>query len=340
MQNSKLNVLVLYVLLSYPLFYFSYKFCLPDFGGDDFFSYYSMYKSWDFNGVPCPFNMRIVSSFLIFLMNKTGFYYDTETVFHTVHPEYSQQVFFNAVFFNYLCVILTCFIIYKTVSRIAGNPFFAFLAGSLYLLGFGTIFFALKPISESCGILLLAWAFYLYLKRSNWIYAVFLLALFQREYLFISFAVLSLYDYIILKEKYLLGVVAGAVVFFGAYFVLRKTVFYTPHWDFQTSPATFFSTDTGIDLPSFIKQSVFISNLLFIYLLVIMHKKSRNMAFNRHYLAVTLLLLVQVMAMSVMARFGNSAGRYYYYNSPILIYYLFSELRPLLATYLRFKENV
>ena len=331
-----------FLLLSYPLFYYSYKFCLPDFGGEDFYSYYPLYKDWNFSAVDCPFNMRLISCFSIFLINKIGLYYNTEIVFTSFHPDYSQQVFFNAMLFNYFCVILTCFVIYKTVNLFAHNKLFSFIAACFYLLGFGTLFFTLKPMSESCGILLLSFAFYAYIEKKQMIYVVFLLAIFQREYIFIVFGIYSFIDYLYHREKYMLGVLIGSVICFSVYMVLRKTLFFTPTWDFQTSvPSLFYSlTHSGIAWWPFIKQTIFISNLFLIYLIVVVYKCILQLPIRKDFLIIILVLLVQVILMSIMAKFGNNAGRYFYYLSPILIYFTFLELKPLLMSYFHFEKHV
>lgn len=333
---------ILYTLLSYPLFYFSYKFGLPDYGGDDFFSYYPLYRDWDFAKVECPFNMRIISCFSIFLLNRIGLNYNTETAFMAMHPGYDHQVFFNAVLFNYICVILTCIVIYKTAKLISQNELFCFLAGCIYLLGFGTLFFSLKPLSESSGILILSIGFYFYARKSHWVFLLFPLALFQREYIFIVFGILAAYEFFLFRKKYYFWILLSSVLFFGIYFILRKTIFFTPRWNFQTSPASFLDalSDSGIDPASFIKQSIFISNLFWIYLCVLIYKKFNNLPFNKHYLIIIVLLLAQVLIMSILARFGNSAGRYFYYTSPILIFYLFTELKPVLSPYLKYRNDV
>ena len=45
----------IYLLLAFPMFYYVYKFGNPMFGTNDFFSYYRLYKDWDFTGVEAPF---------------------------------------------------------------------------------------------------------------------------------------------------------------------------------------------------------------------------------------------------------------------------------------------
>ena len=331
-----------YFLLSYPLFYFSYKFCLRDFGGQDFYSYYSLYKDWDFEPVMCPHNMRIISSFCIFLMYEIGFHYDTEIVFTKFYPYFDQQVFFNAIFFNYICVVLTCIVIYRLVLRNSDNKLYSFLAGCVYLLGFGTLFFSLKPTTESCGILLLSIAFYCYIKRSYWIYMVLCASLFQREYIFIVFGVISLIDFYFQRVKYCLGILTVSILLFVLFVILRKTFFYTPHFEYQTSLKTLFYSvlNLSTEWAPFLRQSILLSNLLFLYLLIVIYKWVHNISINNNYFVNVILLVIQVMIMCIMIQGENNAGRIFYYTTPVLIFYLFIELKSLLSPYIYFKSNV
>ena len=335
-------VLIVLILLSYPLFYFSYKFCLPDFGGEDYYAYQYLYKDWNFAKVPSPFNMRIISSFCVYIINHIGLDYNTETVFSVIHPAFSRQVFFNAVLFNYACVVATCFVVYQTILSFANNKFFALVGGCVYLLGFGTLFFALKPMSDSCGIFLMAIAFYFYSRKKYTIFLVLIISVFQREYIFIVFSIISLVEYFFVRQKYYLWIFIGSALCFIIYYVLRKTLFYTPHFESQTSPAVFVRSlfSPSIDWFPFFKQTLFISNLFFIYIFVIVYKKINHLTVNKIFLIAVLILLLQVILMSIMAHFGNNAGRYFYFISPILIFYLFIELKPLVERYFHFINNV
>lgn len=334
-------VLGLYILLSYPLFYFSYKFCLPDFGGQDFFSYYLLYDKWEFAKVQAPFNMRVISSYMIYLMHQSGLHYNTETVFNIFYPKLDQQVYFNAIFFNYITTVFTCFVMYLIAKKKFNNLFYAFCVGLLYLLGFGTLFFSLKPTSDALGVFLTALILLFYLKQSNWIYLVLFLSVFQREYIFFSFAILSFFDFTLHKQKYFLYILIASIVFFFQYYLLRKTFFFTPQFDYQTNIDTFIHSllRPTIDWPSFIKQSFFISNLLLMYLLIILYKKVSRYSINRHYLLIIAALFIQVVLMSIMAQFGNNAGRYFYYTTPILLYCIAVELKPMLSLYLKFNDK-
>src|ERR1700733_1889125 len=90
--------------LSYGLFYFSYKYYIPDFGGNDFFSYYPMYLH--------PFNYQVAESSWVYrqltavavhVVWKMGIFYDTTIAFST--PGYDKQVFFAAIFTNYIALL-------------------------------------------------------------------------------------------------------------------------------------------------------------------------------------------------------------------------------------------
>ena len=340
--NNGLIVTGIFILLSYPLFYFSYKFCLPEMGGMDYYSYRYLYDGWKFGEVASPFNMRLISSGCIYLMNQAGFCYNTETIFAAFHPDLSLQVYFNAVLFNYLCVVATCLVIYRILLKWFGNPVYSFLGGCLYLLGFGTLFFSLKPMSDSCGILLVAMSLYFYLQKSYWILPVFLLSVLQREYIFIIFGVVACVDLYFSRNRYHGILLIVSVLCFALYYVLRKTLFFTPQFEFQTSPVTFMQSllAPDIELLSFFKQTILISNILLTYFLVVLYKKANSIPFNKTHLITVLLLLAQVILMSIMARFGNNAGRYFYFTSPILIFYLFAELKPLVSRHIHFSDHV
>src|SRR4051812_41245299 len=113
--RSLIKIWVVYFLLIFPLFYFVYKYGTPNFGLKDFYDYYKMYKDWDIEHTEAPFNMRLVSSFFVYLMNKAGLYYDTETAYDVLGMD--KHVFFNAVFFNFLCVVTTCSVLFAMIQK-------------------------------------------------------------------------------------------------------------------------------------------------------------------------------------------------------------------------------
>jgi len=323
------NAAVLFVLLmlSYPLFYFSYKYTLPDMGGADYFHYLHLYENWDVEHTEAPFNMRIVGSYGTHLFNKAGLHYDTETVFATVHPELSQQTFFNALFFNYLCVLVSAFVMFHTAKARLNNSLLAFIGSLVFLLGFGTVFFLLKPANDACGVLLIAIGFHYYLKKSAWVYPILLLCVFQREYALMVFGMLAAVDYFFERHRYFAAVLLASIASFGLYYILRKTIFYSPLHDGQTKPGFFLQSllHPEVAWGPFIKQLALSCNLLWLYAAVIAYKMVNRMALNKRFLATVLVLFVQVVLMSIAAGFGNNTGRIFYFTSPIILFFVLLE---------------
>src|SRR5688572_9594016 len=116
-MNWKKYALLTFVftLLAYPMLYYAYKYGTPEFGGLDVYSYLKLYSDWDFAHVDSPFNQRLVSSFAVFLIHKSGLNYPTETAIAALKID--PQVYFSALFFNFLCVIATCLVVYRTVEK-------------------------------------------------------------------------------------------------------------------------------------------------------------------------------------------------------------------------------
>jgi hypothetical protein len=321
-------------LLSYPLFYFSYKYTLPDMGGADYFHYLHLYESWDLQSTAAPFNMRILGSYGTYLLNQTGLHYNTETVFAAAHPELSQQVFFNALLFNYLCVVLTALVIYHTAKLAGINNVLSFIGALVFLLGFGTLFFLLKPANDACGVLLIALGFDFYIRKSHWIYPVLALCIFQREYALMVFGIMAVIDYLHERNRYYTYTLMVSIVGFVAYYILRKTLFYTPHHDTETKAGFLIQSllHPQVDWAPFIKQLALSSNLLILFAVVLVCKKLRGYAIQKRFIWVVVTLFAHVFIMSIAAGLGNNAGRIFYFTAPIIVYFLLNESKELTRT--------
>jgi len=336
-RNTWLNntaLVVLLLLLSYPLFYFSYKYTLPDMGGADYFHYLHLYESWDLENTEAPFNMRILGSYGTYVLNQTGLHYNTETVFAAAHPELSQQVFFNALLFNYLCVVLTALVIYNTAKCMGINGVHSFIGALVFLLGFGTLFFLLKPANDACGVLLIALGFYYYIRKSPWIHLVLVLCIFQREYALMVFGIIATIDYLYERHRYFVYTLLSSIVCFAAYYVLRKTLFYTPLHDGQTKAGFFLQSllHPQVDWAPFIKQLALSCNLLILYAGVLVYKKLFGLAIQKRHVWIVITLFAHVIFMSIAAGFGNNTGRIFYFTAPILVYFLLHESMELVRT--------
>jgi hypothetical protein len=105
---AKLIRLVLLFAVSYGMLYFSYKYYLPQSGGNDFFQYYEMYRSpLDFSVARSPFVYRQVSAIATHLIYVTSIYYPNAIWFHDVG--YDQHLFFCSIahqlhFFGIYCL--------------------------------------------------------------------------------------------------------------------------------------------------------------------------------------------------------------------------------------------
>lgn len=321
------HVLLVYILLTFPIFYFVYKFGVLLGGYDDAKSYLKLFENLGSKEVPTPFNMRLLSASCVHFLEKTGLFYNTECSID-MHTFVNKRIFFNNVFFNFICISLTAFSLFLIFVKLNFSKLLSFLAGIIYLLGFGTIFYLMMPGVDALSVLIFTWVVYFYIQKSYWIVPLFMLLIFQREYYFLVFMVITVMDYFKYKRhKYYLHVFILSVVSFLIYYALRKTIFYTDHWNFQTSPGYLISSLLKFDFPflSLIKQSLMTMNIYFIYLFILIYKKAKGFNINKHFLYTSLMVLFQITALS-FATFGNNNGRYFCLNIPLILYYMLYEL--------------
>ena len=326
---------LIFLLLGFPLFYFVYKFGDPEPLAHDFFQYYWLYKDFDSGRVIAPHNMRLVGAFFVHLFYKTNFFYDTATAFDKYEAwGFLKQVYFNALLFNYLSVAATCLLLYQLLIKHFKNVLFSFCGALLYLLGFGTIFYELAPLTDAFSILLFVIAFKAYLDKKLYILIPLLLLIFQREYILIALGTFALIDYLYHKDLYFLKVVFACTLFFVIHVLLRKTVFYTPHLDYQAS-GDYFSSNLfhlNYSLSSYLKQLVMTLNLFFLYLGIVLYKKIKGLSFDGFSLIKILILFIQINLICHLAGHGTNCGRYFYMLTPLIIFILMKEVIPALTT--------
>jgi hypothetical protein len=328
-QLIKLNLalFVLFTLLAFPLFYFVYKYSSPYVGMIDFFDYYKLYKNMDYHSADSPLNMRLVSSFFIYCMSRSGLFYDTMTQID--NAPFDKVIYFNAVFFNYLSVVATCVMIYHLARQRNQPVLMSFLAGILYLLGFGTIFFQLMPLADAFSVLLLTFLLWGYYKKSYWIALPLLVLIFQREYIFLAFGLIVFIDYLKYKQKYYLAALIFTIACFAAYVILRKLYFETERYSHHTNVEFMIGSLSTLHFPlmPFIKQTLMTMNICLIYFLIVLYKRYKKLEVNRYELLKVVFLILQVLILSFLLALGNNAGRYFYLFVPIVILNLMDELR-------------
>ena len=328
-----LMLYTLFLLVAFPLFYFVYKFGDPEPLAHDFFQYYYLYKDFDVSHVIAPHNMRLAGPFFVNLLYKMNVFYDTACAFDKYASwGFLKQVYFDALLFNFFCVAATCAVVFCILKKQFHDILLSFIGALLYLLGFGTMFYELMPLTDSFSVLLFAVVFYLYLEKNYMIIIPLAVIIFQREYILIALGTLAFMDLIYTKRKYYLHLVLICVSFFVIYFVLRKTLFYTPHLDFQASGHFFLNSLFKMNFPvwQYLKQTAMTLNLFWIYLGVIFYKSLMSIPINKFDLLKNIVLFAQINLICHVAGHGTNCGRYFYLVVPFTIYVLIKEVFPLI----------
>lgn len=332
-----------FLLLAFPLFYFVYKFGDPEPLYHDYFQYYWLYKEFDSDKVIAPHNMRLVGAFFVYLFYKLNIFYDTFSAADKYQTwGFLKQVYFDALLFNYLSVAVTCLVLFKLLNKHLKDYALSFIGALLYLLGFGTIFYELMPGTDAFSILLFVLILNGYIEQKVLVLIPLALLIFQREYLLIVFATLAFLDFWKDRQAYFLKIGIAASLFFVIHFILRKTIFYTPHLDFQSSGNYFLNNlmHVNYSMASYFKQVLLTLNLFLIYLGLLLYKKWRGLYINRFNAWVLVILFIQINLISHVAGHGNNCGRYFYMLSPLIIFYLMKELKHLnLNTFKMLSEN-
>lgn len=325
--RQNLIIAFLYTLLAFPLFYFVYKYGSPYLGMIDFFDYYKLYDNFDYHKADSPLNMRLVSSFFVYCLSKTGLVYNTMT--HIDDAPFSKIIYFNAIFVNFICVVLTSTIIFNIVYHYKNSVIMCFLAGLLFLLGFGTIFYELMPLADAMAITLFAWALYSYYKKSWQIIIPLVLLIFQREYIFLAFGLIALLDFWKFRNKYYLYCLLLNLICFVAYIVLRKLIFETPRYSHHTNLEFMLGSFTKENFPliPFIRQTFMTMNVFFIYVIIVIYKKCIKLNINKFEFNKSLFLLGQIIILTFLLSLGNNAGRYFYMLIPMIIVNIIEELK-------------
>ena len=337
LNQLDLHVLLIYVLLAFPMFYFAYKFGVLLQGYKDAESYLKLYADLGSPDVEAPFNMRLISASIIHSMDKIGLMYPTECAIDA-YPQFDKSLFFNNIFFNFICISLTSFSLFTIFKKLEFNVLFSFLAGIMYLLGFGTMFYLMMPGPDAFSVLLFTWIVYFYVKKSVAIVPLFMLLILQREYYFLSFMVISVLDYIKFRHNYFGLVFLLNLLCFATYFALRKTIFHTYHWQHQTSPEFLIKTlfNSDLQIVPLVKQSLMTMNVYLVYIFILIYKRWKGLKINKHHLFITLFLLAQITILSYAATFGTNNGRYFYLNIPLFLYFMMLEMKPFYPSILGF----
>jgi hypothetical protein len=168
--------------------------------------------------------------------------------------------------------------------------------------------------------------FHFYFFHKYYAIPILFLSVFQREYIFFLAGLISLFDIIFNKKniRYYTVILVSSVIFFGVYFVLRKTLFFTPKYSSQLAVGNYLERiiNPGFAWGEYFRQTFLMQNTLFLYFGIILYKKIKKIRTNNKQVALVLLALLQAVIISFMAVLGNSAGRYFYIFCPAILVYI------------------
>mgnify|MGYP001136898469 CR=1 FL=1 len=317
--KHKLFFLILFILIYYPLLYYVYKFYSPLLGGNDFFHYYNLYKNFDVQNTEAPFNMRLLSSFIVYMINQLGICYST--YIHFNDPKIDPCVFFNAILVNWVSVVVTAYLIFIETIKKFNDITWGLTISLIFFLSFGTIFFLLSPISDGFSVMLITITYVFYKNKSNLIYLFYLFLLFQREFAFVIFGLISFIEFIYTKSRWYLLQCIINVLFFIFYYFLRKTVFFTPLYSNQISEQNFIHSFfyISLDVPAFIRQVFLSQNIYMIYFLMVLINYRLTHQINKKHIMTLILFVFITFIISRIAVANNNMGRFLFMFVPILI---------------------
>ena len=270
---------------------------------------------------------RELSLFTLFY--KIDIYYDTATNFDKYQSwGFLEQIYFDAILFNFLSVVATCSLLFQILKKKIKNTLLSFIGALMYLFGFGTIFFEFMPLTDAFSIFLFALAFQSYLDKKWYIIFPLAILILQREYIIIAFGTLAIMDFLYEKSKYFAWIFMVCIVFFSIHVILRKTLFYTPHLDYQASSDYFLSHLFTINFPiiPYLKQTAISLNLFFLYIGAILYKKVKGLTWDRFNFLKVIVLFLQINLICHVAGHGNNCGRYFYILIPLIIFLLIKEV--------------
>lgn len=327
---------ILYVILAYPMFYFSFKYFSPEISGQiDYYDYYILYQTMDYSLVNQPFNMRLISSFFVHTLHDLGLNYPVSIAFDDVR--YDQSVFFNALIVNCISAVLTCVLIFKIVIEKSEDYLLSFFAGSIYLLQYGTLFWGANGLVDTFSALLFTICFYLFINKSYYLILFLIISIFQRDIILIAMSSIAFIAQILgffRKEKvqYYSVILFVSLVSFGALVFLRETVFFTSDkWSGYTEASYYSSifSQPRFELFQYLRGSIFSQNILFIYLLVILYKVFyKKSIMTRSFLFITGFFLV-MHSVCFITHVLHETGRYFFIASSMIPIYLALELKDL-----------
>lgn len=327
-----------FILISYGMLYFSYKFYSPLVGGgSDFFQYYNMYLNpLDFDVAKSPFIYRQFSAVITFFIIESGIYYDAEIVFN--NPIINQHVFFGVLLSNYIALLLTVFIVSRIVDLEIKNitVLAPIMAGLLCFMSFGTFAWVLTGLVEGWTWFLVALGYYAFRKKNIYLFfIVVFLAVFQKEVISIILGTIT-FTFLLFTyfknanvDKKVVYMFILSLVGFLSYIVIRKFLLPVAGNENQLDWASLVSTLMTIDMlnmkflmPTLMSQNLLY--LLFILIVAMIYKNNNKLATSLkiEYIIAILSSFIILSFIGIATGIGSNIGRITLVLSPIVSVYI------------------
>ena len=160
--------LILFILISYGMLYFSYKHYTPEIGGAGDSVYYiqMILQPFNFDAAGSPYIYRQFSTFIISIILNTGVFYDSVVSYTSIESE--KRLFFSILLSNYIALLLTAIIVSRVVDLEIGKRTVSIpiLAGLICFMSFGASAYVLTTLIEGWTWFFIALGFYA-LKQKN-----------------------------------------------------------------------------------------------------------------------------------------------------------------------------
>jgi len=329
--NRWIYYFIVYSLVTYPLFYFSYKYNMPKFGSDDIYHYLRMYQDpFNFSVADGPFVYRQLSTIIVNYFEKFGIYYDAQISFND--PNFSQRFYFAAILTNWLSLILgSCLVSihFEKENTASKNNLAIILVCFIFFNGYSGIFHGLSETTDGVSVALAISCYVAYKNQYKLIFAfLMVISIFQRELLMPIFGAVIFAD--ILQAMYYHKKISRNYIWMFLSTIMTSFVYLyirlyllpdsSGVHDNQTSISqsiyTFFNTDINYE---FIRQVFFTQNVLILalFFLILLPKFDRmNDKYLRKDLISVSVVFVCIFLFGLAAGIGNNIGRILMYGTP------------------------
>ena len=330
---------VFYTLVTYPLFYFAYKFNLPKIGSSDIYQYLRMYQDpFNFSAADGPFVYRQLASSIVHFVEKAGIYYDTQISFND--PNFSQRFYFAALLVNWVSLVIASCVIsiyYENNNKGHTNNLSVILVCLIFFVGFSGVFHGLSESLDGVSVALAICCYVAYKKQFKFLFSILLLtSIFQREMLLPMFGLVLFTD--IARKIYLRKFIDQALIWMflvsilGCLAYLLVRIYLLPDTSgihsnqiSITQSVTHF-LNPGINF-EFIRQVLLTQNTLiltmFIYFTLIPKDERKNNEALSDDLYAVFAAFLCLFIFGLAAGIGNNIGRILMYGTPFYMTLLF-----------------